>query len=146
GLHRQADAISRFKKERFLRSLSEDEFRDRVIRPLFYRLGLKDGRDTCGPTEEGKDAVFLSEDPLGEFDVIAVQTKKGSLTLAGSARDNLLTATSQLRTAAETLIHFPKAKRKALPSKVYLAASGKINSAARKHIVDEIKSANLRFL
>lgn len=33
--------ISRFKKERFLLSMSEDDFRDKVVRPLFLRQGLR---------------------------------------------------------------------------------------------------------
>lgn len=39
-LKERAQSISLFKKQRFLSSLSEDDFRDRVIRPLFYRTGL----------------------------------------------------------------------------------------------------------
>ncbi len=65
----KAETISRFKKERFLLSMSEDKFRDEVVRPLFLRQGLKDGRDLCGPFEKGKDAVFVAEDQLGMKDV-----------------------------------------------------------------------------
>ncbi len=144
-LRMSAALISRFKKERYLQSLTEDDFRDRVIRPLFHRLGLSDGRDLCGPTEEGKDAVFLAPDLLGGNDVVVVQTKRGNLNLAGKARDNLITAITQLRTAAETPVFFPATKEKRLASKVILCASGKINAAARKHIVNEIKTTQLRF-
>ena len=48
GLTERAKALSRFKKERYLLSLSEDAFRDEVVRPLFLRQGLGDGRDLCG--------------------------------------------------------------------------------------------------
>jgi len=53
------ESISRFRKERFLRSMTEDQFRDQVVRPLFLRKGLKDGRDLCGIDEEGKDCIFI---------------------------------------------------------------------------------------
>jgi hypothetical protein len=100
----QAAAISRFKKERFLATLSEDDFRDTVVRPLFLRQGLDDGRDLCGPTEEGKDAVFIAQNPLGLRDVYVVQTKKGSLNLARKATQNIEDAATQLKTALATRV------------------------------------------
>ena len=77
------EKISRFKKERFLKTLSEDEFRDRVVRPIMLRSGYSDGRDLCGPSEHGKDTVFSIEDNLGLLTIIAVQTKKETLILRG---------------------------------------------------------------
>lgn len=128
------ETISRFKKERFLLTLSEDEFRDQVVRPLFLRQGLKDGRDMCGPSEKGKDAVFVYQDPLGMMDVYAVQTKKGSLNMSGKSTENIVTAITQLRTALQTRISFISPKSKLLPSKVFLCTSGKINDSARSHM------------
>ena len=96
-------------------------------------------------TEEGKDAVFLALDAFGDFDVVVVQTKKGNINLASKARDNLSNAVAQLRTAQETAVFFPRTKEKRFPTKVMLCASGTINSAARKYIVDEIKNSHLKF-
>ena len=61
----KVENISRFKKDRFLKSLTEDDFRDRAIRPLMLRSGYKDGRDLCGPNEHGKDAVSSRKTNLG---------------------------------------------------------------------------------
>ena len=76
-------AISRFKKERFVRSLSEDEFRDKIIRPLFLRKGFTDGREMCGSRKHGSQIrslphIFLPSDPepvthsdgVGEVDLV----------------------------------------------------------------------------
>ncbi len=133
------ETISRFKKERFLLGMSEDDFRDKVVRPLFLRQGLTDGRDLCGPTEQGKDAVFSHTDMLGMRDIYVVQTKKGPLNLSGKLQANLLAATVQLRTALETSIPLIDCKTKVFPSKAILCASGKVNDSARRHIVDEFK-------
>lgn len=141
----KVENISRFKKERFLKSLSEDEFRDRVIRPLMLRSGYKDGRDLCGPNEHGKDAVFISADQLGLSTLIAIQTKKGNLNLAGTTQRNLIDAITQLRTALDTTIVLLEKKQKCRPNRVILAASGKVNDAARQHILDEVKSPNITF-
>ena len=141
----KVENISRFKKDRFLKSMTEDEFRDRVVRPLMLRSGYKDGRDLCGPNEHGKDALFSSTDQLGISTIIAVQTKKGNLNLASAAQRNLIDAITQLRTALETSIVLISTRQKCLPNRVILAASGRINDAARHHILDEVKSPNITF-
>lgn len=138
--------ISRFKKYRFLLEMSEDRFRDEVVRPLFLRQGLTDGRDICGPFEKGKDAVFVTTDKLGIEDAYVVQTKKGNINLSRKTEANLLEARTQLKTAAETKVTFIKTKRKQLPVKVILCVSGKINEAAREHISHEISDPRLVFL
>ena len=86
------ESISRFKKERFLLSLSEDMFRDTVVRPLFLRQGLQDGRDVCGVNEKGKDAIFVSVDELGIENLYVIQTKKGTITMSRRVGDNLIEA------------------------------------------------------
>jgi len=140
------ETISRFRKERFLQGYSEDDFRDLVVRPLMYRLGYGDGRDLCGPTEKGRDAVFSEQDRLGYLKLVAVQTKKGKLNLASEATANLINVVAQLRTALAAPISLIKDKRKCFPEKVILCASGKINDAARDYIVDEIKDPRIAFL
>ena len=140
------ETISRFKKERFILLMSEDDFRDKVVRPLFLRQGLEDGRDLCGPTEQGKDAMFVHVDKLGMQDFYVLQTKKGPLNLSGKVQANLLQAITQLRTALETSIPMIASRKKVFPSKVFLCASGKVNESARRHIVDEIKDPRIIIL
>jgi hypothetical protein len=140
------EGISRFKKHRFLLGMSEDQFRDAVVRPLFFRQELGDGRDLCGPTENGKDALFVATDKLGLEDVYVVQTKKGNINLARKAQSNLIEAITQLKTASNTKVTFIKTKQKQLPAKVILCVSGKINEAARNHIIDEVKDPRLVFM
>lgn len=137
--------LSLFEKQRHIKSLSEDSFRDTVLRPLFLRMGLKDGRDYCGPTEEGKDCIFLYEDPLGDINLYAVQTKVGNLNLASKASQNLLTAVTQVRTMLETDVPLVERRRKLRPQKVFLCTSGKINESARRYILDEIKTPQIEF-
>ena len=140
------DAIPRFKKERHLRSLSEDDFRDTVVRPLLLRLGYKDGRDLCGPAEAGKDAIFSETNKLGLTDIIAVQTKKGNLSLASKVSANLVAATTQLNTALSTPVTLLATKERVRPNKAILCASGKINDAAKQHVRSEITNPNVLFL
>lgn len=141
----QAQLISRHRKARLIRSMSEDEFRDQVVRPLLLRLGLRDGRDLCGPDEQGKDAVFIDTNKLGIDEVWAIQTKKGNLTLASSASTNVLNAITQLKTALETPVSFVHSRQSVPVSRVLLCVSGKINQNAREHIVSRVCDNRLYF-
>lgn len=139
-------SISRFKKIKYLIGLTEDDFRDKLVRTLFLRQGLKDGRDVCGVDEKGKDAIFWDTDKLGLKNLYAVQTKKGKINLSSKLQENLLQALTQVRTALETPIPLVQEKTKALPSKVILCASGSINEKAREHITESIKDPRIVFM
>ncbi len=140
------DSISRFRKERFLLSMSEDKFRDEVVRPLFLRQGLKDGRDLCGPLEKGKDTIFITEDRLGMVDLYAVQTKRGTLNMSRTAAENVVEAITQLKTALATPVTILSHHRKMFPSKMFLCCSGKINDGAQHHILEEVHDPRVVFL
>src|SRR3990172_6466088 len=140
-----AGHLSLSDKHKFLRSLPEEEFRDRFLRPLFLRMGLKDGRDYCGPTEEGKDCLFVDQDPLGDVNIYAVQTKKGDLNMASKASKNVLNAATQVLMMLATDIPLLSPPGNRRPTKVFLCVSGKINDAARKHIVAHVGTPQVNF-
>ncbi|MEA2553049.1 MAG: hypothetical protein QOJ65_1225 [Fimbriimonadaceae bacterium] len=129
----------------YLASFSEDDFRDLCVRPLLKLLGMTYYRDLCGVDEEGKDAILIGRGPLQEEMVYAIQTKKGKITMAASANEDLLTALRQVRMSAETVIDLPWARRSSRPDAVYLIASGEINYKARRYIVSQVSEAHLHF-
>jgi Restriction endonuclease len=145
-LQKLASYIPRTRKQRFLRQMSEDDFRDKVVRPLFLQQGYTDGRETCGPNEQGKDCYFTKTAELSGTDVFVVQTKVGKINKAANARDNLDNLVAQLRTALETNVLLVADKKKRMPLAGYLVASGEINDAARHHIVDRLSDSRLKFL
>ncbi|MBP7830822.1 MAG: NACHT domain-containing protein [Kiritimatiellae bacterium] len=142
----RAKSLSRYKKERYLLSLSEDDFRDKVVRPLFLRRKLEDGRDLCGPLEAGKDAIFVGRDPLGLTDLYAVQTKRGNMNMGAKVAHNIVQAITQLKTAKESSIMLVKTKERKRPTKVVLCVSGKINENARSHIIADVNDPRLVFM
>jgi len=145
-LNDYAQTISYSEKMKYLKGLSEDDFRDKIIRPLFLRSGLKDGRDCCGVNEAGKDAIFYSTDPLGLREIYAVQTKIGNLNLGKTPANNLCETITQLITALSTKITLLENKQKVFPNKAILCTSGKINDAAKTHICEEVKNSNISFM
>lgn len=141
------ETISRFKKQRFLKQLTEKQFRDEVIRPLFYRRGLQDGRDTCGVSEEGKDAIFIEKNALGMEIIYVVQTKIGNLNLSSRITNNIIEAITQLKTALNTKVIISLDKnRKALPDYAMLCTNGTINEQAKQHICDGVNDKRIKFL
>ncbi len=93
--------LTQKQKRNYLLSLTEDEFRDKVIRPLFKRLGYLEGRDTHGPEEYGKDCVFFQIDELTGVNVTVVQTKAGDIAKsAAKPSHNLDVIVAQLQTAS----------------------------------------------
>lgn len=141
----RAQTISLFKKQRFLLSLSEAAFRDRVVRPLFLRQGLRGGNDVCGPHEMGKDAVFLTTNTLGLRELYVVQTKKGALKMTREATHNVIEAATQLKMALGTPVHLLH-EGKVIPDKAILCASGLINETARTYVTTELKDTRVLFM
>ena len=138
--------IPQSRKQTFLESLTEDDSRDKVIRPLFYFKGYSGGRDTCGVNEQGKDCYFFKQDDFNAQVLYVVQTKRGDLNLSRKPATNLIEAITQLKTAIATPVKDHNHHREFFPSFVFLAASGKINQSARDHIVDQVADPRIRFL
>lgn len=146
-LHGPHIAIPREEKKSRLARMSENDFRDRIVRPVFLARNCRDGRDFHGPDEDGKDVVFIEDDKFGQPRVICVQTKKGNLTMASDASANIETAVTQMRVALNTQISLLESREKRYPDEVYLCASGKINKRAIEHIVSELaRERGIRFL
>lgn len=129
-----------------LKDLTEDDFRDAVVRPLFKLQGFRTYHDLCGQDEEGKDCVMVKDVEFGGLQVYAIQTKRGKLNMSRKATENVETAITQLRTALNTQIPLLNPPRDVLPNMVYLCTSGTTNTAARKHIVDSLKDSRFAIL
>jgi hypothetical protein len=141
-----ANLIPLEKKCHFVARLSEDEFRDTLIRPLFERKGFIHGAELCGPTEAGKDCFFRSLSPFGLDHITVVQTKVGNLNMGAQPSKNVERAATQLRTAINAKVHDLKAKQKRKPNFAYLCCSGRISEQAKAHILDTVENQNLTFL
>jgi hypothetical protein len=134
------------KKKKFLQKFTEDEFRDQVVRPLFVLKGLIHGKDLCGPTEDGKDCYFFYQDPVRGQLVYAVQTKRGDLKMSSKARDNVVSAVTQLQTALGTVVKNAATRQTYRPASIQLVASGEINQRAQDYITDEVRDNRIGFL
>lgn len=138
--------IPLLKKQKFVVDLSEDDFRDRLVRPLFLRKGFVHGAELCGPAEAGKDCFFRVSAPFGDDHIAVVQTKTGNMNMGREPSKNVEEAATQLRTAMASKVNDMKSKRKRRPNFGFLCASGRINEQAKTHIIDTVQNPNLTFL
>lgn len=133
-------------KRKFVAALNEDDFRDRLVRPLFLRKGFVHGAELCGPTEAGKDCFFRAPAPFGGDYIAVLQTKTGNLNMGREPSKNVEEAATQLRTAMAAMVQDIKSKRKRKPNFGFLCSSGQINEQAKTHILDTVQNPNLTFL
>jgi len=141
-----AKRISSVAKKKFLAAMTEDDFRDRVVHPLFVEKGMEFGKDVCGINEQGKDCYFWLQHPVVGRTLTVVQTKRGKLNLARKPKENVEEAATQMRTAITTKVCNPANGTEILPSSAILVASGEINTSARQHITSKINDGRLSFL
>jgi energy-coupling factor transporter ATP-binding protein EcfA2 len=141
-----AQTIPVLTKRKFVAALSEDDFRDTLVRPLFLRKGFVHGAELCGPTEAGKDCFFRAPAPFSGDYIAVVQTKIGNLNMGREPSKNVEEAATQLRTAMAAMIQDIKTKKKRRPNFGYLCSSGQINEQAKAHVLDTVKNPNLTFL
>lgn len=139
-------ALSHDSKRQRLAALTEDQFRDEVVRPLFMLQGFRSYRDVCGQDEEGKDCILLKDAEFGAIQLYAIQTKSGKLNMTRKASENIETAITQLRTALNTAVPLLSPPRMQKPDVVYLCCSGNTNTAARRHIVEALHDSRLRIM
>lgn len=138
--------IPLFKKQKFLGDMTEDEFRDRVVRPFYILQGLEHGKDLCGPDEDGKDCYFFGKDVIRGKILYAIQTKRGDLKMSRVARDNVVSAATQMKTALSTTVKDCVSKQTYRPDCIVLVASGTINKGAETYITDEVKDTRIAFV
>lgn len=138
--------IPLFKKQNFLKSFSEDDFRDQIVRPLYLLKGLEHGKDVCGPTEDGKDCYFFGKDAFRPRILYAIQTKRGDIKMSSSHRENVAVVAAQLQTALTTPVRDLVTKEKLFPDCVVLVVSGEVNDKAQTHIVEQVKDPRVMFI
>ena len=127
---------SGLRKRKFVAKMSEDDFRDLLVRPLFLRKNFVHGAELCGPTEAGKDCFFRTPAPFGGDYVAVLQTKTGNMNMGREPAKNVQEAATQLRTAMAANLQDIKTKQKRRPNFGYLCASGQINEQAKSHILE----------
>lgn len=146
----QQEIEQRQKLATFLDGASEDEFIEKVLVPLFQRLGFR----RVSPTghkdkslEFGKDFWMKFQLPTSHWLYFCGQVKKDKIDAnnASSSR-NVASVLSQARMAIDHPIFDPEANRNVLLDHLFLISAGEITKAARSWLVAQLDAGQRRHI
>jgi hypothetical protein len=146
----QPEIEQRGKLSRFLDDVSEDEFIEKVLVPLFQRLGFC----RVSPTghkdkslEFGKDLWMKFRLPTSHWLYFCAQVKKDKIdSNNASGAKNVASVLNQARMAIDHPIFDPEANRKILLDHLFLISAGEITKAARSWLVGQLDAGQRRHI
>jgi hypothetical protein len=144
-----AELEQRNKVAAFLDSASEDDFTEKLLVPLFQRLGFH--RVTPSGHKEkilefGKDLWMKYQLPTGHWLYFCAQIKREKIDAAGASSNNAANILTQVRMAIDHPIFDPDANRKVLLDHVFVIAGGEITRAARTWIAERLDASQRRHI
>jgi hypothetical protein len=144
------EAEQRERLRAFLDSASEDEFTERVLVPLFQRLGfyrVSAAGNTEKTLEFGKDLWMKYQLPTSHWLYFCVQVKRDKIDSTGSSGGkNVGTILNQARMAIDHPIFDPEANRKVLIDHIYIISANEITRAARTWIIENLDAGQRRHI
>jgi hypothetical protein len=144
-----AELDQRQKVAAFLDSASEDEFTEKLLVPLFQRLGFH--RVTPAGHKEkvlefGKDLWMKYQLPTGHWLYFCAQIKRDKIDAGGTSTNNAANVLAQVRMAIDHPIFDPDANRKVLLDHVFVIAAGEITRAARTWVAERLDAGQRRHI
>ena len=144
------EIVQRQKIADFLDTASEDDFTERVLVPLFQRLGfhrVSPSGHTEKALEFGKDLWMKYQLPTSHWIYFCAQVKKDKIDASGTGgNNNVATVLTQARMAIDHPIFDPEANRKVLLDHVFLISAGEITRAARTWLVEQLDVGQRRHI
>lgn len=146
----QEEIAQRQNLAQFLDTASEDDFIEKVLVPLFQRLGFR----RVSPTghkeksfEFGKDLWMKYQLPTSHWLYFCAQVKKDKIdSSSASGAKNVSTVLNQARMAIDHPIFDPEANRKVLLDHLFLISAGEITKAARTWLIEQLDAGQRRHI
>jgi hypothetical protein len=144
------EIAQRQKLAAFLDTASEDDFIEKVLVPLFQRLGFS----RVSPTghkekalEFGKDLWMKFQLPTSHWLYFCAQVKRDKIDSSGTGgSNNVATVLTQARMAIDHPIFDPEANRKVLLDHLFLISAGEITRGARTFLVEKLDAGQRRHI
>jgi len=144
------EITQRQKLTEFLNSASEDDFIEKVLVPLFQRLGFKrvsPSGHTDKSNEFGKDMWMKYQLPTSHWIYFCAQVKKDKIdSNNASGAKNVANVLTQAKMAIDHPIHDPEINRKVLLDHLYLISAGEITKQARSWLVEQLDKEQRRHI
>jgi hypothetical protein len=146
----QEELAQRQRLADFLDTASEDEFTEKVLVPLFQRLGfhrVSPSGHTEKALEFGKDLWMKYQLPTSHWIYFCAQIKKDKIDASGSGgNNNVATILNQTRMAIDHPIFDADTNRKVLLDHLYLISAGEITRGARAWLVEQLDKGQRRHI
>ena len=146
----QEEIAQRKKLAEFLDNASEDDFIERVLVPLFQRMGFR----RVSPTghkdkrlEFGKDLWMKYQLPTGHWIYFCAQVKKDKIdSNNASGAKNVSNVLTQARMAMSHPLLDTEINRKVLLDHLYLISAGEITKAAQSWLIEQLDKEQRRHI
>jgi hypothetical protein len=146
----QQEIEQRQKLAKFLDNTSEDDFIEKVLVPLFQRLGFR----RVSPTghkdkslEFGKDLWMKYQLPTSHWLYFCAQVKKDKIdSNNASGVRNVSNVLAQARMAIDHPLFDPEANHKVLLDHLFLISAGEITKAARSWLIEQLDAGQRRHI
>jgi hypothetical protein len=145
----QEEIVQRQKLAEFLDTASEDDFTEKVLVPLFQRLGfhrVSPSGHKEKTLEFGNDLWMKYQLPTSHWIYFCAQIKRDKIDASGAGGNNVATVLNQARMAIEHPIFDSDTNRKVLLDHLYLISAGEITRAARTWLVEQLDSGQRRHI
>jgi hypothetical protein len=146
----QEEIAQRQKLAHFLDNAREDDFIERILVPLFQRLGFHRVSATGHKDkslEFGKDLWMKYQLPTSHWLYFCAQIKKDKIdSNNASGAKNISSILNQARMAIDHPIFDPEANRKVLLDHLFLISAGEITKAARAWLVEQLDASQRRHI
>jgi len=146
----QEEIAQRQKLATWLDGASEDDVIEKVLVPLFQRLGFRrvsPAGHKDRQLEYGKDVWMKFQLPTGHWLYFCMQVKIEKIdSSASSGSRNVSTLLNQARMAIDSPIFDPEANRKFLLDHIFIISTKEITKAARAWLVGELDKSQRRHM
>lgn len=146
----QEEIGQRKKLTNFLDGASEDEFIEKILVPLFQRLGYRRVTPTGHSDrslEFGKDLWMKYQLPTGHWIYFCAQVKKNRIdSNNASSEKNVANILTQARMAIDHPILDTEINRMVLLDHLYLISAGDITKAARSWLAQQLDVSQRRYI
>lgn len=133
----------------FLERATEDEFTEKVLVPLFQRLGFH--RVTAAGHREkllefGKDLWMKFQLPTGHWLYFCAQVKRVKIDAKGDSGGNVAEVLNQAKMAIDHAIFDPDANRTVLLDHLFIISAAEITRPARQFLVERLDKEQRRHI
>jgi hypothetical protein len=143
------EIVQRQMLSKYLDEASEDDVIEKVLVPLFQRLGFRRVSATGHKDkllEFGKDLWMKFQIPTGHWLYFCAQVKKDKVDSNNASKNNVSNVLNQARMAIDHPIFDPEVNRKVLLDHIFIISAKEITKPAKEWLVGQLDASQRRHI